>query len=271
MYRKHLRPKGDVKTMATVEQRPQIAPDEFAFHFETEVGVDADALANFLKRTASAARRIGGEVRVVGLQQGSLTVILKALKKGAAKEFKEKPIDTTIKSTAFVTAVVTAIVHLMSPQLSGDNPLAKAGADIVENHQVSQITIVTNDQNTVVMNPMMAIAVREAAKHKSLMKDHQGLLAVDSPYALLSPPVAELVRDAQRGELEGMTSVVEGELHFRPIGYRYWVPIEDHRVDGSATLQPGGRYRVSGHIELNERLPDRIVIKQAIVIPEWPK
>lgn len=103
--------------MALVEQQPQFGPDEFAFHFETEIGVDADALANFLKRAATAARRAGGEIRVVGLQEGSLNVILKAFKKGAAKEFKDKPIDTTIKSTVFVTAIVTAIVHMMSPQL----------------------------------------------------------------------------------------------------------------------------------------------------------
>ena len=84
--------------MAEVAERLGLGPDEFAFHFETAVGVDADALATFLKRAATVARRSGADLRVVGMSEGSLDVVIKAIQKGARKELLEKPIGTAINA-----------------------------------------------------------------------------------------------------------------------------------------------------------------------------
>jgi len=240
--------------MAEVAERLDLGPDEFAFHFKTGAGVDADALATFLKRAATVARRSGGELRVVGVHEGSLDVVLKAIKKGAAKEYAEKPIDTTIKTSAFVTAIVAGIIHLMSPQQSGDTPIAKAGADIIESNEVSEISIVTNEQRHVVMNPAIAKLVREVREELHLLDGPPENLR-------LSAPVAGLLRDVRSGELSGETSVVKGELHFRPDGYRYWVPVVE-----SDLLKPGARYRLSGHIALKGNQPDRIIIDGATLL-----
>lgn len=247
--------------MATVAERLGLGPDEFAFHFETKVGVDADALATFLKRAATVARRSGGELRVVGLREGSLDVVIKAVKKGAKKEFEEKPIDTTIKTSLFVGGIVAGIIHMMSPQLSGPTPIAKAGADVIENHQVMQITIITNMHSTVVMNERIAKEVREAGERHLQLEGPEAALR-------LSAPVAGMLRDARSGDLFGETSVVKGELHFRPDGYRYWVPVDENPVTASGLLRPGARYRVSGHIALSDGQPDRIVVDRAVSIAD---
>lgn len=243
--------------MADIAERLGLGPDEFAFHFETRVGVDADALATFLKRASTVARRSGAELRVVGMREGSLDVVIKAIKAGAKKEFFEKPIDTTIKTSLFVTGIVAGIVHAMSPTLGGGTPIASAGAAVVENHQVTEITIVTNEDSTVVMDEGIARQLREARQQQHL---------IDAPDAVprLSAPVAGMLRDARSGDLSGETSIVKGELHFKPDGYRYWVPVDENPVTANGVLQPGGRYRVSGHIALNGGQPDRIVVDHAV-------
>lgn len=164
--------------------------------------MDASALADFLKRAATVARQRGGDLRVVGLRQGSLAIVITAIKKSkigqsAAKEFSEKPIDTTIKASGFAAAIVSAIVYAMSPAQSGSTPLAKAGAEVVENHKVTEITIVTNATSSVVMNKMIASEIR----------------AVDRvSYPLLPPPgyrerlpqgVATMIEDARRAICRG--------------------------------------------------------------------
>ena len=42
--------------MAAIAERLGLGPDEFAFHFDTELGVDADALDTLLKSPAPVAR-----------------------------------------------------------------------------------------------------------------------------------------------------------------------------------------------------------------------
>ncbi len=48
--------------------------------------------------------------------------------------------------------------------------------------------------------------------------------------------------------LIGETVLVDGELHFRPDGFRYLVPIDQHASDGAMKLVPGARIRVTGQI-----------------------
>lgn len=247
--------------MAEIAERLGLGPDEFAFHFETAVGVDADALATFLKRATTVARRSGADLRVVGMREGSLDVVIKAIKKGAKKEFFEKPIGTTITTSLFVTGIVAGIIHAMSPTTGAGagTPIANAGAAVVENHQVTQITIVTNDANTVLMDQGIARQLREARTQQNLLEESDALQG-------LSAPVAGLLRAARSGDLSGETSLVKGELHFKPDGYRYWVPVEENPVTANGALQSGGRYRVSGHIALSDSQSDRIVVDHAVPI-----
>lgn len=77
-----------------------------------------------------------------------------------------------------------------------------------------------------------------------------------------------MLRDARSGDLTGETSVVKGELHFRPDGYRYWVPVQENGVIGLQWLEPNARYRVSGHIALNGDQPDRIIVDRATLISD---
>lgn len=247
-----------VRGMAAIAERLGLGPDEFAFHFETTVGVDADALATFLKRAATVARRNGAELRVVGLREGSLDVIIKAFKKGAKREFKDKPIDTTVKTSVFVGGIVVGIINMMSPE-HGGTPIASAGAKVIEGHQVTEIILVTNDSSTVVMNEKIAKEVREA-------KERQPLLEAPDVPPRLSAPVTGMLRDARSGDLLGETSIVKGELHFRPDGYRYWVPVDENPVTANGALHPGVRYRVSGHIALIGGQPDRIIVDRAVPI-----
>jgi hypothetical protein len=116
---------------------------------------------------------------------------------------------------------------------------------------------VTNDDSTVVMNGAIARQLREA-------RQQQNLLSGPDTVPRLSAPVAGMLRDARSGDLSGETSIVKGELHFKPDGYRYWVPVDENPVTANGVLLTGGRYRVSGHIALKGGQPDRIVVDQAV-------
>lgn len=245
--------------MAALAERLGLKPDEFAFHFETNVGVDADALAVFLQRAATVARRSGADLRVVGSREGSLNVVIKAFKKSVLKEYTENPAKATREDALLVTAIVGAIVAGMTYFDSGPAPIAKSGARIIENHNVTQIAIFTDETNVVVMDKEKAAAVRAA-------EEAQKLLNAPDTMPRLSAPVAGMLRDARSGDLSGETSVVQGELHFRPDGYRFWVPIDENPTTANGVLKPGGRYRISGHIALLEGQPDRIVVERATLI-----
>ena len=251
--------------MAIMAEELELAPNEFAFYFEGEHGVDADALANFLKRAATVARQQGGELRVVGLRGGSLAVIVEAIKKSkigrsAVKEFSEKPIDTTVKVSGFLGTIVGAIIYAMLPAESGSTPLAKAGADVVENHQVTRITIVTNETSTVVMDEAIASEVRKAER------SHKSVLPPPDEANRLPRPVIEMIEDARRGNLSGKVALVGDELHFRPDGYRYWVPVDETPAGAPGQLFPGVHYRVTGRITTRDGQPDRILIDWAAPI-----
>lgn len=243
--------------MAVIAEQLDLGPNEFAFHFETSDGVDADALANFLKRAATVARQRGAELRIVGLREGSLAVIVDVIKKGASKEFAEKPIDTTIKVSTFAAAIVGAIVLAMTPTKSGDTPLGKAGAEVVENHHVTKITVVTSQDITVVMDETIAFEVREAERNRQVM------LAGPEEVMRLPHRVAEMIEDARQGNLSGQAALIGDELHFRPDGYRYWVPVDENPVSANGALYPGGNFRVGGRIAMRDGLPDRIIVDWA--------
>jgi hypothetical protein len=233
--------------VATVPEQLNLGPNEFAFHFETDNGVEAGVLATFLTRAARVARHQGADLRVVGVRAGTLTVIMAAVRRGAAKEFTDRPIDTTIKASVFVTGIVAAIVAAMSP--ARESPLAKAGADLVDRHEVTQITIVTNEAKTVVMNKEIAKGVRRE-------RPHAKPVAGRIPHRL-----GELVEDARQGNLSGEVLLVEGFPHFRPDGYKFLVPVmASRRIE---QLSPGRRYRVAGQITTRDGQPDLIVVDSA--------
>lgn len=242
--------------MAAIAEQLNLRPNEFAFHFETDNGVEAGVLATFLTRVARVARHQRADLRVVGVRAGTLTVIMAAVRKGAAKEFTEKPIDTTIKASVFVTGIAAAIVAAMSP--AKDSLLAKAGADLVDRHEVTQITIVTNEAETVLMNKEIAKRVREARPHTG-----HALSASKAVAGHIPQRAVELVEDARRGDLSGEVLFVKGYPHFRPDGYKFLVPVvmASHGIE---QLSPGGHYRVTGHITTMDGQPDLLVVDSAV-------
>ena len=120
---------------------------------------------------------------------------------------------------------------------------------------VTQITIVTDEATTVVMDVEIAQLVRAVRR--------------GSP-APLSAPVAvgeripqrvfDLVEDAHRGNLFGKVLPAEGRLHFRPDGYQFLVPIAGQGVEN---LFPGRHYRVAGRITTRDGQPDIIFVESA--------
>ncbi|MGS0648552.1 hypothetical protein ACU81Q_13095 [Komagataeibacter melomenusus] len=146
----------------------ELKPDEFALYFAGNQGVDLDALANFLKRVSSVARRHGGELVIVGLHEGSLVVKLRAIARSkiaqnAIKEFSDKPIDGSVKVTGQIAAIAGAIIWLMSPT-KDVTPIAKAGAEIIDKHQITEISVVTNEKITVVMNEAIAKKIKKSMR-----------------------------------------------------------------------------------------------------------
>ena len=62
-------------------ERPKLNSNQFLLHFATENGVEAKALATFLQRAATVARGQNADLRVIGIQAGSLNVIIAAAKR----------------------------------------------------------------------------------------------------------------------------------------------------------------------------------------------
>lgn len=231
-----------------------LGPNDLAFVFDSNVGVNAADLGAFLQRASVVSRRAGADLYVVGLHEGSLAVVAKAVRRGAkalgnavADEFQATPVKTTAGALAAV--VSTAIITAMIPQPGKVSPVAKAGAALVENHNVSQISLLTVNQTTLIMDESRAAEVREF--------DHAAMS--DRP---LLPDVRRLISRASEGNLSGTVTLVEGELHFRPDGFRYLVPI-DYLVRPPAAVQPGRHLIVSGEIVLRDSLPDSLVIHDA--------
>lgn len=239
----------------------ELSADEFAFHFDSKNGVPATELGHFLQRAATVARRQGAELHVVGLRDGSLEVVLKAiakskLAKNAKKEFEKAPLGTSAAGAGLVGAVVSAIIFATSS--STPTPLAKSAANLIEQTSVTQIQVVTVNQNVVIMDVEGAKQVRAldlpyAGGAKFLPKSHGA--------SLPSPDMRRLSAEMEKGSLTGWIGEFGGELHFRPDGYRYSAPI-DLRFANTTEL-PAGRYRVRGDLLLKAGRPDEFVILTA--------
>lgn len=243
--------------MASLASELDLRPDEFAFYFRSELGVEAHELGVFLQRAATVAKRQGAELRVSATRPGSLAVILRALRKSptaraAQNEFAKAPVATTAAGVALVGAVVGAILYAMSPQPGRVTPLAKAGAEVVEKCHVEQIEVITINKSTVVMDQDRARRVREIQR-------------VERRRSPALPPrdVQMLVSAARKGLLSGSVVEVEGELHFRPEGYRYWVPIDMARSEAAEELYPQAYFRVHADLTTLAGQPDTIIIHSA--------
>ena len=239
-----------------------LAPNEFAFRFDTEFGVEADEVAIFLQRAATVARRAGADLRVVGLREGSLVIKLRAVAKAAGKEFKKTPLAGSASVLAIGT-VIYAIVNAMVPSHTAITPLAKAGAQIVEQHQVKTIEVVTNNQVFVVMDETRAAQVHMLEEH--LKRGRRFKVREELASSFETADVPRLVQAAKQGTLSGDVLDVDGELHFRPEGFRFLVPI-DADPNIANTLQAGTHVLIAGQVITRKGQPDRL-IAASISIP----
>jgi hypothetical protein len=235
----------------------ELEDDELAFYFASEAGIEASDLGQFLQRAAAVARQAGAELRVTALEPGSLSVIMKAVRsskagRAAVKEFNKAPIQVTAAGAALAGTVATAIAFAMSPDEAGVTPLGKAGATVIEHHHVERIEVVTTRETIIIMDPVRARGLRALEEQ---MRRETPLLP--------APDVRVLTDQSRRGVLTGSVHEVAGELHFRPDGYRYLVPIDMAGSDAAASLQAGAHVRVSGKLHLHRGQPHAISIGDA--------
>jgi hypothetical protein len=201
--------------MAIMVGASRLEPDNLAFVFETEIGVSATELGLFLQRASTVSRSAGVNLFVVGLNEGSLSVVTRAFRKGAEaallaskEELRTSPVRTSGAAIGVVAVAVAAIAHAMTPGPGTVSPLARAGATLIENRTVVQISLVTVQEATVVMDQRRAGEVRIFDVKRS-------------PAPQPSSEVRRLMSSATRGDLSGTVVLVDGERHFRPDGYRY--------------------------------------------------
>ncbi len=237
--------------MATIADTLNLEPDNLAFIFDSDVGVSAAGLGLFLQRASTVSRRAGVELYVVGLREGSLAVVAKVARKGvraSLEEFKSSPVRTTASAVALVGVAYAAIATAMSPSPGQVSPLAKAGAGLVEHHAVTQISLITTNRTTIIMDERRAAEVR--------------MLDAERSYeALPSADVRRLISSARTGDLSGTVLLVDDELHFRPDGFRYLVPIDGSTSTLPKSVQPGRHLVVSGELLLRDSQPDLLVIR----------
>jgi hypothetical protein len=239
--------------MATTAAALNLEPNNLAFVFDSEIGVSAADLGLFLQRASTVSRRAGVDLYVIGLHEGSLAVVARALRKGGQAgidEFRSSPIRTAASAAALVGMATAAIAAAMIPRPGDVSPLAKAGAGLVEHHSVTQISLVTTNRTTIVMDEKRAAEVRmlESERHYD---------------ALPSPDVRQLMASAINGNLSGTVLLVDGELHFRPDGFRYLVPVDRSAAALPEVVRPGRHLVVWGQLLLRNTQPDMLVIREA--------
>lgn len=227
--------------------------DEFAFYFHSKAGVEAAELGLFLQRAATVARRRGAQLNVTAIRSGSLAVIIQAVAsspigQATVHEFLQAPVTTTASAVTIVGAVIGAIVYAMSPDAAGATPLGKAGAAAIETGSIDRIELVTISRTIVIMDTERAERVRDVQRWR------------DERPRMNAPMVERLIHEARAGALTGTIIDVAGELHFRPHGHRYLVPMEftDEYTAGHAN--PGRQYRVRANLLTFGGQPNLIVI-----------
>ncbi len=208
--------------MSSKQLQRQLRPNDLAFYFESNKGVSAAPLGKFLQRVATIAKRTDADLQVVALRNGSLAVIVTPIKRtidAAGKEFKKSPIATTLATIFLANEIYEAICSAMNPTTPNPAPLVKAAAELVQDGHVKSIELVASDKSRVIMDVNLAIRVQQAAA--------TAVEAATQPSQ--SIPSRQLVEMAQRaieGVLSGEVLDVEGNLHFRPDGHKYLVPIQ---------------------------------------------
>ena len=206
------------------------------------------------------ARQAGAELRVTALKPGSLSVVMRAVRrsklaKAAAREFKKSSVQVTAAGAALVGTVATAIAFAMSPDEAGVTPLGKAGATVIEHHHVKRIEVVTTRETIVVMDLDRARELRSLEQRTRR----------DIPL-LPAPNVPLLTNKAGRGALTGSVHEVAGELHFRPDGHRYLVPIQLAGSVAAASVHPGAHVRVVADLQTHRGQPQIVVISSILPI-----
>jgi len=234
-----------------------LSSDEFAFYFSGDAGVEAHELGIFLQRASTIAKREGAELRIIATRHGSLAVIFRTLRRSRVtravqKEFSESPIRTTGAAAGLVVIVVGAIAAAMTPNSERTTPLAKAGAELVVECQVNSIEIVTIDRTITVMDRDSAQIIRYSERSRKEQN------RVVGPHE-----VRNLIDHATRGTLSGSVLNVDGELHFRPDGHRYLVPIDLSLSEARDEIYAEAHFRVFAQILTRNGQPDLIIIHSA--------
>lgn len=255
--------------MTPDEMQRALDPSEFAFYFRSEIGIEAGDLGDFLKRTAAIAKREGAELRVVGFESGSLFVIFKALAKSVkktaakvAKAFDEDPLDAAEKSVVIVGSIAAAIIWAMSADASA--PLAKAGAEVMEKHAVREIDLITANETILVMDEASAARVREVIRDRRERRAEARVLQIDD-YRETLP---RLEQDPVHRIFEGSFAKIDGEFHFRPDGFNYFVPVDFvDRAQAEKIHGDGWMYKIDAHLSFSRRMPHRMIVLKVTRVP----
>lgn len=252
--------------MTPTEKQLELDPSEFAFYFRSDAGIEAGDLGDFLKRTAAVARREGAEVRVVGFEQGSLIVVFKAIAKKmkktarkVGKEFNKAPLAATADAMTIIVPIVGAIVWAMSPDSAA--PLAQASAEVMKKHDVTEIKLITINENITVMDQDSAEQVRRVVRHRKEMRAAERQMALED----YRDEIPRLAHDPVHQKFGGTFAQLGGELHFRPDGFSYFVPVVFMKRDEQDKVLRGGIpddsfYRVDAHLFFKQQMPDRMII-----------
>jgi hypothetical protein len=251
--------------VAALAEELGLGPDQFAFYFQSDVGVEARDLGTFLQRAGTIAGRQGAVLHVTGIRPGSVAVVIRTLKKTAKKtakaagnEWEKAPIATTAAGSGMVAAVVGAIIYAMQPS-SGPTPIAKAAADVVERHNVQRIELVTIEQKVVVMDHVRARRVREMERNQ----------ATGVELSMLPPPreeIRQLVDAGRRGVLTGNVVAIHGALYFCPDGHSFYVPIQTSLMDPTEEIYAEAHFRVRGTLVMVRGQPDHIIVYSAELV-----
>ena len=196
---------------------------------------------------------------MVALLDGSLGVVLRPLaktKKAAVKEFNKSPIATTAAAAVLSTQIYAAIANAMAPVLPNPTPLSKAAAEIVISGEAASIKLVSSDEIKLVMDINLATEIRQPEAVELTRSDER------SPARFSSRDLIKLAEHAIEGTLSGEIIDISGNLHFRPDGHRYLVPIEQSRTS-TLPLIDAQHYSVRGQIIFEAGLPELIEIYEA--------